>query len=121
MADKKTISRNARKETKKAIKRDWQLYLLLLVPVAFVIVFNYAAYPGLRMAFMNYKPAKGYSGSEWVGLGMFRKIFSDSDFIRALRNSVCFNLLDLFVGFPVPIILALMLNELRLMKFKKVS
>lgn len=103
------------------LKRDWQLYLMLLLPVALVIIFNYAAYPGLRMAFMDYKPAKGYAGSEWVGFGIFEKIFKDSDFKRALRNSIVFNLLDLFVGFPVPIILALMLNELRFVGFKKVT
>lgn len=103
------------------LKRDWQLYLMLLLPVALVIVFNYAAYPGLRMAFMDYKPAKGYAGSEWVGFGIFRKIFKDADFLRALKNSIAFNLLDLFVGFPVPIILALMLNELRFIGFKKVT
>ena len=103
------------------LKRDWQLYLMLLLPVALVIIFNYAAYPGLRMAFMDYKPAKGYAGSEWVGFGIFQKIFKDSDFKRALRNSIVFNLLDLFVGFPVPIILALMLNELRFVGFKKVT
>lgn len=103
------------------LKRDWQLYLMLLLPLALVFVFNYAAYPGLRMAFMNYKPAKGYAGSEWVGMGMFVKIFKDADFIKALRNSIVFNLLDLFVGFPVPIILALMLNELRFLGFKKVT
>lgn len=102
-------------------KRDWQLYLLLLVPLIFVFVFNFAAYPGLRMAFMNYKPAKGYAGSEWVGLDIFRKIFKDADFMRALKNSIVFNLLDLIVGFPVPIILAVLLNELRFTKFKKVT
>jgi len=106
---------------KKAIKRDWQLYLLLLIPVALVFFFSYAAYPGLRMAFMDYKPAKGYAGSKWVGMGIFQKIFKDPDFLRALKNSIVFNLLDLLVGFPMPIILALMLNELRLLKFKKVS
>ena len=52
---------------KSALKRDWQLYLLLLFPIVMVVVFNYAAYPGLRMAFMDYKPAKGFDGSEWVG------------------------------------------------------
>ncbi len=103
------------------IKRDWQLYLMLLIPVACVIIFQYAAYPGLRMAFMNYKPAKGYAGSEWVGLETFQKIFKDADFIRALKNSLVFNFLDLFLGFPVPIILALLLNELRFKTFKKVS
>jgi putative aldouronate transport system permease protein len=103
------------------LKRDWQLYLLLLIPVAFVIIFKYASYPGLRMAFMDYKPAKGYDGSEWVGLEIFQKIFKDADFIRALKTSIVFNLLDLLIGFPVPIILALLLNELRHPKFKKVS
>ena len=106
---------------KKAIGRDWQLYLLLLFPVAMVVIFNYAAYPGLRMVFMNYKPAKGYDGSEWVGLETFQKVFKDRDFRRALRNSLTFNLLDLAVGFPVPIILALMLNELRYPRFKKIT
>lgn len=104
-----------------ALKRDWQLYLLLLVPIALVFIFNYAAYPGLRMAFMNYKPAKGYEGSEWVGFEIFQKIFTDKDFIRSLKSTIAFNFLDLAIGFPMPIILALMLNELRFPKFKKVS
>ena len=106
---------------KNALKRDWQLYLLLLLPVALVVVFNYAAYPMLRMAFMDYKPIKGFAGSDWVGMQVFQKIFKDADFTRALRNSIVFNLLDLIVGFPMPIILALMLNELRFMRFKKVT
>ncbi|MGI6107575.1 MAG: ABC transporter permease [Lachnospiraceae bacterium] len=106
---------------KKAFHRDWQLYLMLIFPLALVFIFNYAAYPGLRMVFMDYKPAKGYSGSEWVGWETFRKVFKDADFIRALRNSIVFNLLDLVFSFPMPIILALMLNELRFPHFKKVS
>ncbi|MDE1549686.1 ABC transporter permease [Jeotgalibaca caeni] len=106
---------------KDAIKKDWQLYLLLAVPVTFLIVFNYATYPGLRMVFMDYKPIKGFEGSEWVGLDIFRKIFNDADFIRALRNSIVFNVLDLIVGFSVPIILALIINEVRLKRFKRVS
>ncbi|NLK69229.1 MAG: sugar ABC transporter permease [Clostridiaceae bacterium] len=90
-----------------------------MVPVICVIVFKYAAYPGLRMAFMDYKPARGYAGSEWVGFDTFRKIFTDADFLRALRNSLVFNFLDLAIGFPMPIILALLLNELKYPRFKK--
>lgn len=105
----------------KAINRDWQLYLMVLFPLVMVFVFNYGAYPGLRMAFMDYKVISGYEGSEWVGFETFQKIFNDRDFIRALRNSIVFNLLDLLVGFPMPIILALILNELRYPRFKKVS
>ena len=106
---------------RKAFRRDWHLYLLLLVPVLLVIIFNYAAYPGLRMVFMDYKPAKGYDGSKWVGWQTFQKVFADKDFTRALVNSLVFNLLDLLVSFPMPIILALMLNELRFPRFKKVT
>lgn len=106
---------------KNALKRDWQLYLLLLFPLLIVIMFSYAAYPGLRMVFMDYKPARGYDGSKWVGFGTFIKVFKDADFHRSLRNSIVFNLMDLFVGFPMPIMLALILNELRYAKFKKVT
>lgn len=121
------MSKNKRPEViaktswQKALKRDWQLYVLLMVPIALVVIFNYAAYPGLRMVFMDYKPAKGYDGSEWVGMATFAKIFKDADFIRALKSSIVFNLLDLLIGFPMPIILALILNELRFPKFKKVT
>ena len=106
---------------KKALARDWHLYLLLLIPVTLVILFNYGAYPGLRMVFYDYKPAKGYDGSKWVGLETFAKVFRDKDFFRALKNSIIFNLLDLLVSFPMPIVLALMLNELRFPRFKKVT
>lgn len=103
------------------LRNNWQLYLMILVPIAFVIIFKYAAYPGLRIAFMDFKPAKGFAGSKWVGWETFEKVFRDKDFHRALRNSLVFNFADLLVGMPVPIILALMLNELRFNKFKRVS
>lgn len=104
-----------------AFKRDWQLYLLVVVPIILVFLFNYAAYPGLRMVFMDYKPAKGYDGSKWVGWETFIKVFNNKTFLEALRNSIVFNLLDLVLGFPVPVILALILNELRFPRFKKVT
>ena len=102
-------------------RNNWQLYALLAIPIAFVIIFKYAAYPGMRIAFMNYKPAKGFAGSEWVGMETFVKVFKDKSFHTALKNSLIFNFLDLIIGFPVPIILALMLNELRFSRYKKVS
>ncbi len=103
------------------LKKDWQLYLLVSVPIVMVILFKYAAYPGLRMAFMNYKPALGYEGSEWVGFDVFIKIFKDNDFRRALRNSLVFNMLDLALGFPMPIILAIIINEVKFPRFKKIN
>ena len=117
----KAPSLRERTSWKKALQRDWHLYLLLLIPVTLVILFNYGAYPGLRMVFYDYKPAKGYDGSKWVGLETFAKVFRDKDFLRALKNSIIFNILDLAVSFPMPIVLALMLNELRFPRFKKVT
>jgi len=122
MQNKPVINdRRKRKVLGVYLKNNWELYLMLMIPVIFVIVFKYAAYPGLRIAFMNYKPAKGYAGSPWVGFETFEKIFKDKDFHRALKNSLAFNFLDLAVGFPVPIILALLLNELRFNRYKKLS
>lgn len=105
----------------KDFKRDWQLYLLLLIPLVLVIVFNYASYPGLRMIFYDYKPARGWEGSKFVGLKIIKKVFNDRKFLSSLSTTIVFNLLDLLLGFPMPIILALMLNELRVKWFKKVS
>ncbi|MDR1643402.1 MAG: ABC transporter permease subunit [Clostridiales bacterium] len=103
------------------LKRDWQLYLMLVLPVAMTIIFKYAAYPGLRLAFMDFKPALGFESSKWVGMEIFQKIIKDRDFLRAIKNSLVFNFLDLAIGLPVPIILAILLNELRFKKFKRVS
>lgn len=116
-----TLPRENRRSFAKDLKRDWQLYLLLIVPIVLVIVFNYASYPGLRMVFYDYKPARGWDGSKFVGLKIIQKVFRDRKFLGSLSTTLVFNLLDLALGFPMPIILALMLNELRVHWFKKVS
>lgn len=121
-----TISKEERRELrkrewKKCLKRDWQLYVLLIFPIMCVLLFKFAAYPGMRMIFMDYKPALGYDRSKWVGFETILKVFKDADFFRALKNSIIFNFLDLLISFPMPIVLALMLNELRFPKYKKVT
>ncbi|MDD4849753.1 MAG: ABC transporter permease subunit [Gemmiger sp.] len=103
------------------LKRDWQLYALMLMPLVFVIVFKYMAYGGLSIAFKNYKVAKGYAGSEWVGFKIFEKIFNHRDFGPAVYNTLLLNILDLVFSFPMPIILALLLNEIRVKWFKKTT
>lgn len=110
-----------KREWNKCLKRDWQLYVMLIFPIMCVVLFKFAAYPGLRMIFMDYKPALKYSGSKWVGFDMILKVFKDADFFRALKNSIIFNFLDLLISFPMPIILALMLNELRFPRYKKLT
>ncbi|AIQ45719.1 sugar ABC transporter ATPase [Paenibacillus sp. FSL R7-0273] len=103
------------------LQRDWQLYLLVAIPLAFVIVFKYFPMAGLVIAFKDYKIARGFWGSEWVGFQIFQDIFSKPDFAKAIRNTLLLNVLDLIFSFTMPIILALMLNEVKSVKFKRVN
>ncbi|MFQ9511268.1 MAG: ABC transporter permease [Lachnospiraceae bacterium] len=103
------------------LRRDWQLYVLLALPLIFTLVFKYAPMFGLVISFKDYKIAKGFLDSDWVGFDIFRQVFSNRDFGRALRNTLLLNVLDLIFGFPMPIILALILNEIKNKYFKKVT
>ena len=103
------------------LKRDWELYVLMILPMAFIIVFKFFAYGGLSVAFLDYKIGKGYAGSEFVGLEIFKKVFKHRDFGKAAVNTLLLNILDLVFSFPMPIILALLLNEIRVKWFKRVS
>ncbi|MDQ0062556.1 ABC transporter permease [Paenibacillus harenae] len=103
------------------LRRDWQLYLLLLIPLSFVGVFKYAPMSGLVLAFKDYKIARGFWGSDWVGFQIFQEIFDKPDFIRAVRNTLMLNSLDLIFSFTMPIVLALLLNEIKGVKFKRVN
>ncbi len=90
-----------------------QLYLLLAVPLVVLLVFSYLPMAGLVIAFQDYNIFKGIFGSKWAGFAVFREIFRMPGFWVALRNTFMLNGLNLAVGFPAPIILALMLNEVR--------
>lgn len=102
-------------------KQSWQLYALMLLPLLFILVFKFGSYFGLTIAFKDYKVAKGFSDSEWVGFDVFQKIFSKRDFGKSVRNTLFLNILDLVFSFPMPIILALCLNEIKGKWFKKVT
>lgn len=103
------------------LKRDWQLYLLLLIPMLFIIIFKFLPMMGLSIAFLDYKPIKGFAGSEFIGFDVFKDIFTSKDFYKALKNTLVLNFLDLLIGFPAPIILAILLNEIRIKWFKKIT
>lgn len=103
------------------VKRDFLLYVLLLLPLAYIFIFRYAPIYGVLMAFQDYNIFEGISGSEWVGLDVFKFIFEQNSFYRALKNTLVLNFLDLIAGFPAPIILAILLNEIRHVRFKKVT
>ncbi|MDQ6417968.1 ABC transporter permease subunit [Paenibacillus sp. LHD-117] len=103
------------------IRRDWQLYALLLIPLSFVLIFKYAPMSGLLLAFKEYKIARGFWGSEWVGFEVFQELFAKPDFGRAVRNTLLLNVLDLLFSFTMPIVLALLLNEIKGAMFKRVN
>ena len=104
---------------KRSFKRHWILYLMLAVPVVYILTFAYAPMVGLLMAFEDYRPTRGILGSKWVGLKHFERFVSMPVFWTLLKNTLAISLYSLAAGFPIPIILALALNEVRSSKLKK--
>lgn len=103
------------------IKRDFMLYMMFLIPLTFIIVFNYIPMYGLTLAFKDYDPIRGFGNMPWIGFDAFKEIFKSKEFYRVLRNTLILNLLDLAIGFPAPIVFAIMLNEIRVKWFKRIS
>lgn len=99
--------------------RCWQLYILLLPAVIYLLVFNYAPMVGIQIAFRDYKFSKGFWGSAWVGLKHFRYFFNSVQFKMLMENTVKISVYSLLAGFPFPILLALLLNESRHLRLKK--
>ena len=98
---------------KRRLADNWQLYLLLIVPVVITFIYKYIPMYGIQIAFRNYKPSRGITGSEWVGLYWFERFFTSPNCARMIKNTILLSLYSLLWSFPVPIILALALNQLR--------
>lgn len=106
------------------LKKYWTLYLMLVLPITYFVIFRYIPMTYIQIAFKKYSIVKNVWEMPWAdngGFEYFIKAFSNRDFLYALRNTVMLNLLDLVVGFPAPIILALLLNELPFKRFKRVT
>ena len=99
---------------------DRMFYLMLLPGIIYFIIFHYAPMYGVQIAFRNYKMKLGFFASPWVGMDNFEKLFRDPGFITALRNTIIISLLKIAVGFPAPVILALMLNAVRSTRLRRV-
>jgi len=100
--------------------RDKWLYLLLLPGVVYFVIFKYLPMWGIVIAFQDYSPFTGILGSKWVGFDNFTDFFKNPDFFRLLKNTAIFAVLNLVLFFPAPIILALLLNEIRVSSYKRV-
>lgn len=106
---------------KKDMRKNWSLYLLVLPVLVFYILFSYRPMYGAIIAFKNYTPNLGFANSPWVGLDHFARFFKGPYFFRLLRNTLLISLYNLILGFPAPIILALMFNEVGNKYFKKIT
>ncbi|MDE7008573.1 MAG: ABC transporter permease subunit [Lachnospiraceae bacterium] len=104
---------------KEDIPKRWQLYLMLLLPLAYIIVFCYVPMGGILIAFEDYSFRKGILGSGWVGLKYFEQFFSNPDMMKLLKNTLVISFYSLLISFPAPIILALALHIIGGKRFKK--
>ncbi|MAS33740.1 MAG: sugar ABC transporter permease [Anaerolineaceae bacterium] len=95
------------------IRRNWQLYALLLLPLLWLLVFRYVPMYGAQIAFKNYSVAKGIEGSDWVGLANFERFVNSPKFVPVVTNTVILSFYSLLAGFPLPILLALGVNQVR--------
>lgn len=103
----------------KALRRHWQLYLLITPVVVYFAVFHYWPMYGVQIAFKDFIATKGIWGSPWVGFKHFERFFDSYFFWRLIGNTLGISLYELAVGFPIPILLALMINEVRLKGYRK--
>ncbi|MBQ7573210.1 MAG: sugar ABC transporter permease [Clostridia bacterium] len=111
-------TKEKRSNLSKRIWADRQLYFMLIPFLLFYVIFVYKPMWGLQVAFKDYNIFKGMSGSPWVGFENFKTIFGNPYFFRILRNTLLISTYSLIFSFPMPIILALLLNEVRIRKFK---
>lgn len=108
-----------RKERMKNIKKNKLIYLMIAPGIIYFLIYKYFPMYGLIIAFQDYKPYLGISGSEWVGFQHFQRLFQDPDFWMIFKNTIVLFILQLVIAFPIPIILALMLNEVRSNLYKR--
>ena len=106
---------------KKRLLDNWQLYAMLLIPIVLTIIYKYLPMYGIQIAFRDYKASRGMFGSEWVGLKWFERFFSAPTCVRMLKNTILLSFYSLLWSFPIPIILALMLNQVRFQRFKRTT
>lgn len=101
------------------IRKDWDLYVALIPGLAFLLLFKYTPMYGIVIAFKDFNIFDGLAASPWVGLKHFEKLFTSQNFLDVFQNTLIISFLKLFILFPLPIIVAILLNELRNMAFKR--
>lgn len=112
--------RKRNKNFAKSLLGRWQLYVFLVIPIIYIILFNYVPMFGIQLAFKKFNARLGIWGSPWVGFDQFVKFFTSYQFTRVIKNTLTISFYGLLAGFPLPIMLALVLNSIRNGRYKKV-
>ncbi|TBL74568.1 ABC transporter permease [Paenibacillus thalictri] len=112
-------SKAARRRKRNALMKNWELYVLISPVLAYFFIFHYLPMYGVQIAFKDFIAVKGITDSPWVGLKHFQRFFDSYYAWRLIRNTVGISLFQLAVGFPIPIVLAILMNELRSVRFRK--
>ncbi|MFD2654986.1 ABC transporter permease [Gracilibacillus thailandensis] len=115
----KQVKKMKRSETWRRVKRNKMIYLMILPGLIYFLIYKYLPMYGLIISFQEYKPYLGIFGSEWVGLEHFNRLFASSEFWMIFKNTLVLFGLQIFIYFPIPIIISLMLNEVRHSFFKR--
>lgn len=116
---KKKKEKMTKNQMIKKIKKDRVLYFLLAIPILYFIIFKYIPMAGIVLAFRKYEMGGSMFGSDWVGLKYFKMFLTDSYFWMVFKNTFVLSFISLLIGFPIPIILALLLNEVKNQFFKR--
>ena len=121
MTANKPLTRGGQRREKLAryLAQNWQLYLLLLSVVAYYIIFHYMPMLGIQIAFRNYSPRLGFWHSKWVGLAHLNRFFRSYYAMQVIQNTLLISVYSLIVGMPLPILLAIFMNEVRCKWFKR--
>lgn len=113
------IHKPARRSFVRRFRRDYPLYLLMLLPTLFILIYAYIPMLGISIAFMKYLPAKGFSGSKWIGFDNFKVLFNMPGFYQALINTLSISVFKIMLNVLVPVVFTILLNEIRRERIKK--
>ncbi|MGN0314934.1 MAG: ABC transporter permease [Fusicatenibacter sp.] len=114
------VSGKKKKSIQSYLKQDWQLWVMLLPAVLYIFIFNYVPMYGIQLAFRDFDFTKGITGGAWAGLKYFKQYFTSNMFWPTLKNTFVISFWSIVIGFPAPIILAMIINQIRNQKWKRV-
>ena len=101
------------------LRRDWQLLALAALPIVYFLVFHYQPMYGVQIAFKNFRADLGIAGSPWCGFDQFERLFNSAQFWTLIKNTLSLSFMQILIGFPVPILLAILLNQMKNQKYKR--